>query len=240
VGGPVLVTLHLFGVAATGVPRALGRMAVDRIHLARTPGLRFSKLLGIGDGQTFTVRDSDPRRWGLLAVWDDAAALTAFERTSPTARGWGRLALERWRADLVPLRSKGRWAGQEPFGPVFAAYRDGPVAAITRARLRPRLAPTFWRAVPPVVADLHATPGLRFSIGVGEAPLGLQGTFSVWDDADALGRFAYRGAAHLDVIRRTDKEGWYGEELFARFAVVQTTGTVGGVDPAAARSSADA
>jgi hypothetical protein len=85
--------------------------------------------------------------------------------------------------------------------------------------------------VPPVSADLHAAPGLRLALGIGEAPLGLQGTFSVWDSLSALNAFAYRRAPHAAVIERTQREGWYAEELFARFAVLSTAGTLDGADP---------
>lgn len=230
------MTLHLFTVAASRVGGALARMALDRRHLRATPGCRFWKLLGTGDGRTFTLRDADPLRWGLLAVWEDPAHLTDFERSSPVAAGWRRIAVERWRADLVPLRARGTWSGRRPFEPVGAPHDAGPVAAITRARLAPAKARTFWRAVPPVSADLHRAPGLRFAIGMGEAPVGLQGTFSLWDDERALASYAYGGAPHRDAVARTATEGWYAEECFARFAVRQTTGTVDGRDPAGAHA----
>jgi len=228
-----LTTLHLFGVPAAGVPAAFARMALDRAPLARTPGLRFWKLLGTGDGRTFTARDHDPRRWGLLAVWEDAGALARFERHSRVVRSWARLAEERWRVDLLPLRSRGRWSGQAPFVAGGGAPVDpgGPVAAITRARIRWPQSRAFWRAVPPVALDANRTPGLRFAIGVGEAPVGLQGTFSVWSSAGDLAGFAYQSEPHRHAIEETARRRWYREELFARFAVLQTTGTVGGVDP---------
>jgi hypothetical protein len=109
----------------------------------------------------------------------------------------------------------------------------GAVAAVTRARLAPARARAFWRAVPPVSADLHGRPGLRLAVGIGEAPVGLQGTFSLWESARMLRAFAYDGAAHAGVVRRTAAEGWYAEELFARFAVLSATGTVDGRDPLA-------
>jgi hypothetical protein len=206
-------------------------MAGDRGHLGRTVGLRFAKLLGTGDGRTFTVRDADRNRWGLLATWDTAADAAAFE-TGPVARGWGRIADERLRVDLRPLTSRGRWSGGEPFGtPEPDRAYDGPVAALTRARIRAARMRTFWRAVPPVSADLHAAAGLRLALGVGEAPIGLQGTFSLWDSPAAMTAFAYRRPAHLAAVRRTAEVGWYSEELFARFAVLAVEGTVGGRTP---------
>lgn len=237
---PPLVTLHLWRVPRHHVPTALARMALDPLLLRRVPGLRFARMLGTGSGRTFTLRDATPRRWGLLASWDTAEAARVFDRDAVTSRRWDAVADERFRADLRPLAARGRWSGHTPFGdpqPVHrssaAPSRSGatPVAALTRARIATRKAATFWRAVPPVSADLHRVDGLRLAVGIGEAPVGLQGTFSLWDSAGALRDFAYRGAAHAEVVARTATEGWYREELFARFAVLATAGTVDGVEP---------
>jgi hypothetical protein len=229
---PALVTLHVWQVPPRRVPAALLRMATDRLALRRMPGLRFAKLLGTGDGRTFTVRDGDPTRWALIGTWASQDAADAFER-SPTAARWRRIATERWRGDLVPLSSRGRWSGREPFGRPSARRWQGPVAALTRARLAPRRAMAFWRAVPPVSADLRRSAGLRASLGIGELPVGLQGTFSLWDGAEALRDFAYHRPAHTEAIRRTAQERWYAEELFARFAVVGSSGILFGCDPLA-------
>ena len=225
-----LVTLHLWGVPARAVPRAVLHMATDRLPLRRTPGLSFAKLLGTGSGRTFTVRDADPLRWGLLAVWDGDDAASAFDR-GPVPGAWRRFADEQWTARLEPLATRGVWSRREPFGRPEPRPWHGPVAAVTRARLVLRRAARFWAAVPPVSADLHRAPGLRLALGIGEAPVGLQGTFSVWDSTSALNAFAYRRAPHAEVIERTQREGWYAEELFARFAVRSASGTVAGVDP---------
>jgi hypothetical protein len=107
------------------------------------------------------------------------------------------------------------------------------VAAITRARLRLGRGGVFRQAVPPVAFDAARAPGLRLSVAIGEAPVGLLGTFSVWQDQSALEAFAYRGDAHRQVVRRTPGERWYAEELFARFEVLAAEGTVGGIDPLA-------
>jgi hypothetical protein len=230
VTAPALVTLHVWGVPRRGVPGAVLRMATSRPALRRVPGLRFAKLLGTGRGRTFTLRDADPRRWGLLAVWDSPIAADAFGHGS-VVRQWRRLADEEWTARLQPLAAHGRWSRREPFGTPRPERWDGPVAAITRARLVPRKALTFWRAVPPVSADLRAGPGLLLALGIGEAPLGLQGTFSVWESAAALKAFAFEREPHVTAIRRTAEERWYAEELFARFALLSAEGTLGGRDP---------
>jgi hypothetical protein len=227
---PPLVTLHLWGVPSRSVPGAVLRMATHRRLLRQTPGVGFAKLLGTGDGRTFTVRDADPRHWGLLATWHSAADAAAFER-GPVARSWARVAYERLRVDLRPLASRGEWSRRRPFGDPQPPRYSGPVAAVTRARLAPRHMATFWRSVPPVSAELRQSTGLRLAVGIGEAPVGLQGTFSLWATSDDLTEFAYRRAAHVEVVRRTAELGWYAEELFARFAVLEVEGTFEGRVP---------
>ena len=203
-------------------------MAWDRVPL-RLSGCSFHRLLGTSRAGGFGLRDADPRHWALLTCWPDAAGASAFDR-SRTVTGWDRLADERLRLELRPVSSRGRWGGKEPFGrPEGAATDPGaPVAAITRARIRVGRGRSFRQAVPAVSADLARAGGLRLAVGIGESPVGLQGTLSVWDDAASLAEFAYRGAPHAAVVRRTPAEGWYAEELFARFAVVAATGSYDG------------
>jgi heme-degrading monooxygenase HmoA len=223
---PALVTLHVWRVPSRAVPGALRRMATDRRRVRSTPGVRFAKLLGTGTGRSFTPRDADPTRWGLLTCWSDATAAAAFE-TGPVCRSWDAVARERFRADLAPLRARGLWSGEQPFGEPHPRRTTGRVAAVTRARLAVRRSHRFWSAVPPVSADLHRAGGLLAALGVGEAPVGLQGTVSLWRDDAALRAFA-GSAAHRAVVARTPDEGWYAEELFARFEVLGTSGTLDG------------
>lgn len=224
---PPIVTLHVWGISARRIPQALALMARGNGSIRRQPGVTFAKQLGTG-GDRFTVTDPDPRHWALLCVWDDDARAAEADQL-PAVHRWDRIADERWRADLSPLSSHGRWSRQEPFGQLPTPDRyDGPVAAITRARLTPRKALTFWRAVPPVATSLRGSTGLLTAFGVGEAPIGLQGTFSLWESAQTLRSYAYDGPAHQSAIERTEREGWYGEELFSRHRVLRTEGTLHG------------
>lgn len=222
------VELRVWGVDRV-VP-ALLRMAAGRRRLRRTPGLRFAKLLGTGSGRTFTPRDADPHHWALLTVWDEPSAAPALAR-SPLVRAWDDAARERLRVVMTPLTSRGRWSGTEPFVTDARPAWAGPVAALTRARLRPSRALSFWHAVPPVVADLDSAPGLRLGLGIGEAPIGLQGTFSIWESSRHLVDFAYRSPAHRSAVARTGPARWYAEELFARLAVDRVEGHYRGRRP---------
>nr|WP_173166866.1 monooxygenase [Phytohabitans suffuscus] len=216
------VTLHAWRIPRRAVPRALARVAIDRRRLRATPGVRFAKLLGTGTGQGFGPTDADLTRYAALVVWTDAEAAGGFAG-SPVDRAWTRLATGRVRIDLRPLASRGRWSGAEPFG-APRGTAGGTVLALTRARLRPRRAVTFWRAVPPVAAAVATAPGLLTRFGIGEAPIGWQGTVSVWRNTADLVEFAYRHPQHRAAILRTPAEGWYAEDLFARFAVLDVIG----------------
>ncbi len=226
---PATVTLHVWHVPRRHVATALGRMALDR-RVRREPGVRLAKLLGTSDGRTFALRDTQLTRWALLVAWDDADAAAAFE-SGRTARAWAGIANETLRVELRPLITRGQWDRGTPFGDPAPRRWDGPVASLTRARIRARDVVAFHRAVPRVSADLRQAPGLRLALGVGDAPIGLLGTFSIWESAADLQAFAYRRTAHTDVIRRTAERQWFAESLFTRFAVTALRGTFDGRAP---------
>ena len=199
-------------------------MAFDRFVLQRNQEIKFFKLLGTGRGETFTPKDGDPTRWGLLIVIPKEKA-PDFHNSS-LINSWRKFAKSEFHAVLQPISSHGSWSGQEPFSVDQIKDWEGPVAAITRARIKWNLNRVFWRAVPPVNIALKAAQGLRSAIGIGEAPIGLQGTFSRWDSAEAIKTFAYKGASHVQAIQSTKDLNWYAEELFARFAILSEHGVL--------------
>jgi hypothetical protein len=195
---------------------ALFRMALDRRVIRKFKGVRFAKMLGTEKGETFTPRDADAQRWGALAVIEKSQ-IDALDNSKIVKR-WRKNSADEVRYLLDPISSHGLWAKTNPFA-YSAVQTDGEVIAITRARIKWFQNLRFWRAVPPVTQSLHSSPGLIKTIGIGEAPIGLQGTFSHWQTGAALRNFAYKGAAHQEVIAATERHQWYAEELFARFAV---------------------
>lgn len=110
---------------------------------------------------------------------------------------------------------------------------EGQVAILTRADVAPRSWRAFRRAGRPVSEELRTAEGLLDVVGIGEAPVGRLGTFSVWRSLEHARRFARTMPQHREVVRRTREEKWYGEELFARFSPYGSSGTWGGRDPLA-------
>ncbi len=220
-----ITVAYFFSIPRKSIPFAFWSMAVDRMRSRKFTGISFSKLLGTGTGQTFTPSDADLLQWGMVVVID-RDRLAAFDQ-SPIVSGWRKRSLSEFRAILSPLSSHGLWSKREPFTPHQALSNpNAKIAAITRARIKWNHNFRFWAAVPPVVTDLHSSPGLIAAIGIGEAPIGLQGTFSLWESASALRAFAYKGHAHQVAIEQTQKIGWYSEELFARFEVLEMRGSI--------------
>jgi hypothetical protein len=207
-----VVTLDVWRVPRRAVPKALLRMAWLPRALRRRPDVSFVKLLGTARG--FGVAAADPLRWAALTVWNaHPRPIGSFDR----------IAAAHVRLTLRPTVSRGRWAGRAPFT-IEAPTGEGPVLVLTRARLRPTRAATFWRSIGPVAATLTDADGLLTAFGIGEAPIGFQGTVSIWAGGRQVNAFAYRTAEHAEVVRTTPVRRWYAEELFARLEVVEVTG----------------
>jgi hypothetical protein len=237
-----IVTATVLRYAPAGRFRALSNMGVFFIRPFRTEGLRFQKLLGSGIDFGMVP---DLSTYVFLGVWDTETNAhkflqsTDFQKFIGTVTHTGTL----W---LSPLKSHGLWDGQDPFGAdgkasirpgvsmndeqapqnnsSFIVHRSSLTAVLTRATIRPRALPDFWRHVPQTRDRLRAQPDLLFGIGVGELPLIQQCTISVWRTAQAVDQYAYRQPGHREIVRLTRQRNWYSEELFARFAVLNADG----------------
>ncbi|NBC95616.1 MAG: spheroidene monooxygenase [Deinococcus-Thermus bacterium] len=221
--------MHRFGPAAARL-WAFAQMGLARRTLPQVPGIGAWKLCGSGADQGF-VPIPNTAVWSILATWpDEATARARVAGHAPFTR-WAARAEEAWTVFLAPTSVRGEWAGVQPF-PVSAVAGPGPVAALTRATVRPRAALAFWRRTPDLDRAIRADPNVIFRIGIGEVPLMQQVTFSIWPDTDTMAAFARSpGSRHAEAIRAVREGGWFREELYARFRVLGSAGTWGGRDP---------
>lgn len=219
----MITVAYFWRIKPPAIPVAILNMATNKLLLKLVPGIKFIKLLGTGKGKSFTPKDADQLRWGILVTINESN-LHDLEN-SFVVKIWRKISSNQYKVILKPIASHGLWSKQDPF--IVEKFDwSGKVAAVTRARIVWRKNLQFWKAVPPVTESLHQSEGLINAIGIGEAPIGLQGTFSIWESAAALRDFAYKGRAHVAAIAATESNKWYSEELFARFAVIEEQGVL--------------
>ena len=190
--------------------------------LAGTPGLRFARALGSGHEGGFGLRPSLDRQ-GLFALFDDEPAARAFVDQSVAMARYRDHAAELVVALLRATSCRGSWGGQA-IAVTAGAEAGRPVAALTRGAIRWTRAAAFWRQARPAQAALNSAPGCRFAVGLGEAPMLRQATFSLWDNTAAMDAYARQGA-HAQAIRGAVQGGWFSESMFVRFDVLHLEGS---------------
>jgi spheroidene monooxygenase len=239
------LSLFRFG-ALSARAWVLGQMGAARFTLPRTPGIGFWKLCGSGTGEGFTPVPNTAV-WAILATWDSEAVARRQVAEAPVFRRWAAHAEEHWTVLLEPLAARGRWGGVAPFTGmadgagcpwVQVGAQAGPIAALTRATIRPARALQFWNRVPDISARIGADANVLFKIGIGEVPLMHQVTFSIWPDAASMAAFARADGPHARAIRAVRDEGWFREELYARFRILGDLGTWNGGNPLTALETA--
>ena len=166
-------------------------------------------------------------REGLFCVLRDADAAEDFVRHSALVRAYREHAREFALARLRVTSCRGSWAGVR-FEPVAEAPAEGRIAALTRASIRPQRAARFWRHAPPSQRALAEAPGCVLAVGLGEAPLLRQATFSIWEGVAAMSAYAH-GGAHRVAIDAAREHGLFSESMFARFVVDSLEGSWRGV-----------
>ncbi|RFZ84738.1 DUF3291 domain-containing protein [Mucilaginibacter terrenus] len=226
----MIVSLTIVRYRKSLVPFALLAMAVHRLPMALQQGCTFWKLLGSGRNGTFDLQP-DWQQWGLMAAWDSIEDYEQFAESSFVAKWWKLLGRESWTILCRPMQAHGKWDGKEPFGKPDNKITTGAIAVLTRATIKMSRLKNFWSHVDEVANLMTTAPGYITSIGVGEAPVYRQATFSIWESFDQMKAFAYGSKQHAEVIKKTRSEGWYSEELFARFQIISSTGTINGQDP---------
>lgn len=207
---------------AASMAWGLKELAWGSLSPTRAPGLRWRKVLGSGHEGGFGLRPG----WDRLAqfcVFDDARSARAWLEHDRALAAWRDRAAELLWLELRAWQSRGHWAGKDL--PVsIDVPANGPVAALTRASIRPSQARAFWSHSPAAERALAASTGCNLAVGLGEAPLLRQATFSLWSGIEAMDAYA-RSGAHLDAIRDAYRNGYFSESMFVRFAVTDRGGS---------------
>jgi spheroidene monooxygenase len=189
--------------------------------LADVPGLVFAKVLGSGYEGGFGLKPSWSRQ-GLFAVFDGLDAAAVFLAHGTRAQQLRQRSREHLVLVLRATSSRGSWS-EKGIAPTRAVPATGLVASLTRASIKPTKAWPFWRRSPAAEEALAGAAGCQLAVGLGEAPLLRQCTFSLWEDQASMDAYA-RSGAHLQAIRASAAGGFFSESMFVRFVPLSVQG----------------
>ncbi|TAF57039.1 MAG: spheroidene monooxygenase [Sphingobacteriia bacterium] len=202
-------------------------MAIFRLPLWLNTQTKFWKLMGCGRKGSFD-KTPDWRQWALLT----ASETPDYPWPGFLTAWWRFFGTESWTLTLVPIEGHGTWDGKKVFGDLpRKTEHQGPIAILTRASIRWQKLNRFWQHVDPVAQQMASAEGFVTSVGIGELPWIQQATFSIWRSKDDMKKFAYQMPQHADVVRKTHAENWYKEEMFVRFQLVKSQGSLRGILP---------
>jgi hypothetical protein len=218
-------------IADLGLRRALGVMRRP-LEPGEVPGLRYADTaIAAPLGGGFPPPAPQPGRVGLVAFWEDDAALDAFLADHPVAE---RLR-DGWHTRLRPMRASGHWS--EISLPETHAMEAGePVCVLTLGRLRLLNTRRFLRANSPAADEAVHHAGLLAATGLARPPR-FVATFSVWSSTQAMTDYAFgrSGPGHIAAINAHRAKPFHHESLFVRLQPYRSTGAWDGRDPLAAR-----
>lgn len=224
----MIVSVHLADVGALKVQRLL----FQRLDPARIPGMTYAEPTMTGPlGQ----RPPRPQhgRIGLIAAWDDDAAIDRFLDTHP----FGKQLAGGWHTRLEPRRCFGSWTGM-PGLPTkeLPMDDDEPAAALTLGRLRVLRIRPFLKASAPAERDAVGNPAVAAITGLTRpARPRLVSTFSVWRSARAMREYAFgKDGPHQAAVRADRDRPFQHEQAFVRFRPLASAGSWDGWDPVAA------
>lgn len=224
----MIASVHLADVGLLKTQQLLFR----RLDASTIPGMTYAEpafTVPLGS----RVPRPHPRRIGLIAAWDDNAALDRFLAGHPV----GETMAIGWHVRLEPLRCFGSWAAL-PGLPVkeLPANDEEPVAALTLGRLRILRTRPFLKAGAPAERDAVANPAVLASTGFARlAGPRLVSTFTIWRSAGAMHEYAFgRAGSHQAAVKADRDRPFHHESAFIRFRPYASQGLWDGRDPLAA------
>lgn len=192
--------------------------------------------MGCGKNGTFD-KVPDLRQWAILVITNKDNLVSSsldYKKLygSFILKWWKFFGCSNWTLVLEPIEGHGTWDGKEAFGtlPRSSEY-EGLIAVLTRATIRLNRLQDFWKQVEGVSRHMSSSAGFVTSLGIGEVPWIKQATFSIWENKESLKTFAYKMREHTEVIRKTRQEKWYSEDMFVRFKIIASHGSINGIDP---------
>jgi hypothetical protein len=228
----MIVSVHLADVGKLKAQCLLLR----QLDPTEVTGMSYAEVVfaaKLGSRSANRIPRPQPGRIGLIAAWDDDAALDRFLSAHPFAEHLS----GGWHTRLEPLRCFGSWAGLAGVPPrELPVEDDEPVAALTLGRLRITRTVPFLRSAAPAEHDAVENPAVLAATGFGRfTPPRLVSTFSLWRSAAAMREYAFdRSGSHQAAVRVDRAKPFHHESAFIRFRPYASQGSWDGRDPLAA------
>jgi hypothetical protein len=201
------------------------RFVLSRFSMRNIPGLKFFKMLGSGDAGGFGLKPSASKQ-GLFCTFENNDFADDFIDNSRLVAKYQASAKEFLVMKLLPYSAKGKWAGNRLEVATHVPV-NVPIAALTRASIRPSKAKEFWKKQPAAEISLKDARGCLLATGVGEAPYFRQATISLWDSPHSMDAYARTGA-HLEAIKASMQGQYFSESMFVRFVPTLIRGEYNG------------
>ena len=208
------------------IPFAFLGMAILRLPLWLNRKCNFWKLMGSGKNAQVDLAPNF-KHWAILTTWKNKTDYEEFSSKSFPMKWFRLFGMEEFTILLKPLSSHGQWSAAEPFKTERTYYNPNDrIAVITRAAIQLGKVKEFKENINRAAASMRKAPGFILSAGIGENPFLDQATFSIWENEESMKNYAYKSFDHSDIIKLTRERKWYSEELFARFAIIETYGSL--------------
>ncbi|WP_131537965.1 DUF3291 domain-containing protein [Pedobacter nototheniae] len=225
----MITALTITKYRLTAIPFAFLGMAVLRLPMWLNKKCRFWKLMGSGKNAQVDLAPNF-KHWAILTNWDNITDCQNFYENSFAIKWFRLFKKEEFTVFLKPLASHGLWSGEQPFyTDKDQAKTNGRIAVITRAAIRLNRVKEFQQNIKKAADAMRVAPGFIIAAGIGEAPFFRQATFSIWEDSESMKNYAYKTMDHANVIKLTRERKWYSEELFARFEILEISGSLNGI-----------
>jgi hypothetical protein len=224
----MIVSVHL----AEAGPLQAQRLLYRRLDPAAIPGMTYAEPTMVA---RLGKRPPRPQlsRLGLIAAWEDDAAIDRFLQGHP----FGERVASGWHARLEPRRCFGSWAGMPELPKrELPMSDDEPAVALTLGRLRALRIRPFLKASRPAEREAVGNPAVVALTGLTRpARPRLVSTFSIWRSAGAMREYAFgKDGPHQAAVRADRALPFQHEQAFVRFRPYASQGSWDGSDPLAA------
>ncbi len=204
----------------------ISQLALRRYFVPKVPGLIFFKVLGSGYNGGFGILPGLNYQ-GLCFHFNDEKNANNFIDHSDLLKQYELRSDEFFVSVLEPYTSRGSWSGNKiTINEKVQNFEvnEEPIASLTRASIRIGKMIRFWSHTPETEDALSNIQGCMLSVGLGEAPLLRQATFTIWENLQSLELYSKKGA-HLDALREAYLGNYFSESMFVRFRAKSMKGT---------------